>query len=119
MEYFQMHDVIEFFDNIISSTMSPHLDPLREFDIGSPPPPPCIPKKPPYNLRSMTKKSLKGEVIGGLESNPILVGPRKMQGTKSNLSKAQVKEKIDIVDGKQLSLSGVLRVAQAPYLSYK
>ena len=99
MEYLQILDVIESLDSIITSIPSSPLEPILVFDIGLPPLPPCIPENPPYNLRSLMKKPMKEEAIGGLEANPISVGPRKMGGRKSNLSKAQVREKIDIVDG--------------------
>ena len=65
------------------------------------------------------KKPMKEEVIGGLESLPISVGLRNMRGRISNLSKVQVRAKIDIADGTQRSLSGVLRAAQTPYLGYR
>ena len=38
-----------------------------------------------------------------------------MRGRKSDLSKAQVRAKMDVADGKQMSISGVLRAVK-PYV---
>ena len=78
MEYMQMHEVIESLDSMNTSILSSTMVPLSEFDIDLAPPRSVIPEKPPYNLRSSVKKPWKGEAIGGLESSPISIGPRKL-----------------------------------------
>ena len=109
-----MNEVIESLDSIITSIPLSTMVPLPEVESDIAPSQSGIPEKPPYNLRSSVKKPWEGEAIGGLESSDVPVGPRKLRGRKSNLSKAQVKAKLDISDGKQWSLSRVLRSAQSP-----
>jgi len=41
-------------------------------------------------------------------------GPPKTRGRKLNFSMAQLKEKLDITDGRQLSLKGLLRATMTP-----
>jgi len=68
-----------------------------------------------YNLRSLDKKhGRKFEIpdqVGGLAPSSSQVFIRKARGRKSNLSKAQVKAKFDVADGKQMSIPGALRAA--------
>ena len=52
--------------------------------------------------------------IGGLASDPMACGPRKLRGRKSNLSKAQLQAVVDIAYGKQLSIPRVLRAEPTP-----
>ena len=68
----------------------------------------------PYNLRPQAKRVGTGLVVGGLALNPVVIGARKIRGRKSNLSKAQSKFVVDIDDGKQMSLTGVLRAEWPP-----
>lgn len=56
----------------------------------------------------------KDTALGGLEQDLVPIGPRKSRGRKSNILKAQHKEIMDIIDGKQKSLTGVLREAKPP-----
>lgn len=61
-----------------------------------------------YNLHPWEKKDTPLEVIGGLgapHAPPL--------NRKTNLAKAQHRAKLDIVDGKQLSLTWALRATQA------
>ena len=82
------------------------------------PSPPCsrptVSEPLPYNLRPRADRRGSGLVVGGLASNPIVIGARKMRGRKSNLSIAQSKVVVDIADGKQMSLTGVLRAERPP-----
>ena len=68
----------------------------------------------PYNLRPRENRGGSGLAVGGLASNPVVIGARKLRGRKSNLSKAQSKTVVDIADGKQMSLTGVLRAERPP-----
>ena len=74
---------------------------------------------PPYNLRSLVIRTGKEIAPGGLEQDLVPIGPRKSRGRKSNMSKARQKAIFDIVDGKQKSLTGVLRAAKPPSDSLK
>ena len=81
---------------------------------------PALPSiAPPYNLRSLAFRTGKETVLGGLEQDLVPIGPRKSRGRKSSMSKAKQKAIIDIVDGKQKSLTGVLRAAKPPSVSLK
>ena len=119
MEHIQMHEIIESLDSIITS-FPPSSFP-SPIDVVPEPDPYLsgIPKSPAYNLRSLMNRPWRREAIGGLESNHVPFGPRKLRGRKSNLSKAQLKHKIDIADGKHRSLSGVLRAVQPPSQGYR
>jgi len=70
--------------------------------------------EPHYNLRPLAIRKGKGPVVGGLELDVGSIGPRKLRGRKSNLSKAQFKAIIDIAGGKQMSFPGVLRAKKSP-----
>lgn len=65
-----------------------------------------------YNLCSHDKKPVSMEPVGGLGMDLTLSSMQKPRGRKSNLSKAQVKAKFDMVDGKKMSIPGVLRVVK-------
>jgi len=71
-----------------------------------------------YNLRSLRKKPNSNpeilESVGGLGTVSSRSFKKKVRGRKSNLSKAQVKAKFDMADGKQLSIPGALRAAVTP-----
>ena len=74
-----------------------------------------IPTKIPeshYNLRSLDKKPEAVDTIGGIGMEIPQASRKKTRGRKSLLSKAQVKAKYDMEDGKQMSISGVLRAAK-------
>lgn len=62
-----------------------------------------------YNLRSLDKKPANFEPVEGLGLSSPQSFKRKARGRKSNLSKAQVKAKFDVADGKQMSIHGALR----------
>lgn len=49
--------------------------------------------------------------MGSLDLIQEYVGPPKTRGRKMNISKARIKEKLEIVDGKKIPLKGSLRVA--------
>ena len=114
------------FQSLLGSPLS--ADSIIMFVTSPPGPPPFLPPKdcdmvplssslpeaPHYNLRPLATRARKGFVVGGLSSDPNPFGPRKARGRNSELSKAQLKAKIDIADGKQKSLFGVLRVALPP-----
>lgn len=68
----------------------------------------------PYNLRSMGIKHDQSEACSGLGHYPSLGPQRGKRGRKSDLSKAKLKAKIDVADGKQFSIPGVLRAVQTP-----
>ena len=65
----------------------------------------------PYNLRPREKKLLEKELFGGLGKLPSIEKVKKLKGRKFDLSKAQLKAITNIVDGRQLSLKGALRVS--------
>ena len=65
-----------------------------------------------YNLCSLDKKLVSGEPVEGLGMDTSQASLRKPKGRNSYLSMAQVKEKFDVADGKQLSIPGVLRAAK-------
>jgi len=71
-----------------------------------------------YNLRSLSKKTDPspdlGDPVGGLGPSSSKPSQNKGRGRKSELSKAQVKAKLDVADGKQRLISGVLRAAKPP-----
>lgn len=67
-----------------------------------------------YNLRSLDKKLVILDSIGGLGLTSPQTFKRKARGRKSNLSKAQVKANFDVADGKQMSIPGALRAVN-PY----
>lgn len=62
-----------------------------------------------YILRSLDKKHVIPKPDGGLGPSSSQAFKRKARGRKSNLSKAQVKAKYDVADGKQMSIPGALR----------
>ena len=116
MEHVQMHEIIDSLDSI--NTSFPPSSPIGFV----PEPDPSLsglPEKPPYNLRFLVNKPWRREAIGGLELNHVPVGPRNLRGRKSNLSKAKIKSKLDIVDGKRRSPSRVLRAMQSPSHGYR
>ena len=49
----------------------------------------------------------------------VSIGPKKLRGRKSDLSKAKLKAIIDIAGGKKLSLPGVIREKQSPPEGFK
>lgn len=69
---------------------------------------------PPYNLRSLANRHGKDIALGGLEQDLVPIGPRKLRGRKSNVSDAQHKAIMDIIDGKQKSMTRVLRATKLP-----
>lgn len=74
-----------------------------------------VPQTPcPYNLRSMVGKSGPSVSVGGLGVMASQSLPKNKRGIISDLSKAKLKAKLDVADGKQYSIPGVLRVVQNP-----
>ena len=73
----------------------------------------------PYNLRPSDKKMMENEMFGGIGKATPIEKTRRNRGRKSDLSKDQLNVVIDIVDGRQLPLKGVLRAAVSPYLVTK
>ena len=69
-------------------------------DPSPPYPRPSVSESLPYNLRPRAERRGSGLVVGGLASNPVVIGARKTRGQKSNLSLAQSKAFVDIADGK-------------------
>lgn len=65
-----------------------------------------------YNLRSLDKRLMAEGPIGGIGMEIPQTSRKKSRGRKSLLSKAKVKAKYDMEDGKQMSITGVLRVAK-------
>jgi len=59
-------------------------------------------------------KQDQSEACSGLGLYPSQGPQRGKRGRKSNLSKAKLKAKIDVADGKQFSIPGVLRAVQTP-----
>lgn len=113
----------QLIDSLVVTVPLPSGDPLASLSASchscsnlDPAPPPTA---PPYNLRSLSLRIGKETAPGGLEQDIVPIGPRKSRGRKSNLSKAKQKAIIDIVDGKQKSLTGVLRAAKPPSVSLK
>lgn len=103
-------------DNVIISVPNPSALVLPSY-YDDPAPPDSqipIPENPPYNLRPLANRKGKGMAIGGLASNPMACGTRKLRGRKSNLSKAQLQAVVDIAYGKQLSIPRVLRAEPPP-----
>lgn len=76
-----------------------------------------------YNLRSLHKtpahKNELNETVGGLSTETSKGTSIKGRGRKSLLSKAQVKAKYDVVDGKQMSIPGALRAAKTSEMVIK
>ena len=114
------HDV-NYVENCVDdiSAAIPSLDLNREDDPyeeanSNPSHPVCH-----YNLRSLDKKPETLETVGGIGLTPPPSLKRKIRGRKSNLSKAQVKAKFDVADGKQMSITGALRAAITPDLVVK
>lgn len=71
------------------------------------------PKTPcPYNLRSLGGNPVSSGVMGGLSTSSSQALVKNKRGRHSHLSKAQLKAKLDVADGKQYSIPGVLRAAQ-------
>ena len=68
----------------------------------------------PYNLRSMGLKLGPSGVVGGLGHSTSHGFAKNKRGRKSDLSKAKLKAKLDVADGKQHYIPGVLRVVQTP-----
>lgn len=65
-----------------------------------------------YNLHSFDERPATGDLIGGLGMDVPQISMNKSRGRKYFLSKAQVKAKFDVADGKQLSFPRVLRAAK-------
>ena len=82
MEFIKMHEIIESLDRIITTLPSPSMSPSSGCVHGPEPLPSSPPGMPPYNLRSLVNKPWKSKAIGGLESNPIPIGPRNLRGRK-------------------------------------
>lgn len=60
-----------------------------------------------YNLRSLDKKPERLGSFGGIgRTSPQI---KKVRGRKSSLSNAKVRAKIDVADGKQMTIHGALR----------
>jgi len=80
--------------------------------------PPLVPPVPltpcPYNLRSMVGKSGSSSSVGGLGIMTSQSLPKNKRGRISDLSKAKLKAKLDVANGKQHSILGVLRAVQSP-----
>lgn len=101
----------------ITSDMNTISDALPSLDLNCedvwPPLVPLVPQTPcPYNLRSMGGKSSFPGVVGGLGQSSSQNSTKNKRGRHSHLSKAQLKAKLDVADGKQYSIPGVLRAAQ-------
>lgn len=73
----------------------------------------------PYNLRSLGNKVDQNETFGGLGRLSTQGVSRGKRGRKSDLSKAKLKAQLDVADGKQFSIPGVLRAVQTPELVKK
>jgi len=65
----------------------------------------------PYNLRSLGGKLDDQGTSGGLGLIPPQNSYKNKRGRKSDMSKAKLKAKLDVADGKQYSIPGVLRAA--------
>jgi hypothetical protein len=71
--------------------------------------------KEPYHLRSRVPVGAKhGEYEGGLEPNPSKGGKDLGRGKRSNLSLAQERTTIEVVEGKKSLLTRVLRAFTTP-----
>lgn len=71
-----------------------------------------VPRTPcPYNLRSMGGNPEGPGFLGGLGPNLAQNYAKNKRGRKSHMSKAKLKAKLDVADGKQHSIQGVLRAA--------
>jgi len=68
----------------------------------------------PYNLRSMGGKQSDSGTLGGLGQTSSQSCSKNKRGRKSDMSKAKLKAKPDVADGKQYSIPGVLRAAHPP-----
>lgn len=68
----------------------------------------------PYNLRSMGGESGLPVTAGGLGQSLGFSSAKNKRGRKSDLSKAKLKANIDVADGNQYSIPGVLRAVQTP-----
>ena len=68
----------------------------------------------PYNLRSLGNKADQNVAFGGLDRTSIQGVIRGKRGRKSDISKAKLKAKLDVADGKQVSILGALRAVQTP-----
>ena len=90
------------------SAVMPSLD-LNCEDVSPHPAPSALHPSCPYNLRSLDSKPVSSESVGGLGLFPSPSQKRKKRGRKSKLSMAQIKAKFDVADGKQQSITGVLR----------
>jgi len=98
-------------DSVLMTVTSPlPLVPLHSGDGG---------REPHYNLRPLATRKGKELVAGGLATDEVSIGPKKLRGRKSDLSKAKMKAIIDIAGGKQLSLPEVLRAKQSPPEGFK
>lgn len=80
--------------------------------------PPLVPPVPhtpcPYNLRSSGGKPGSSGSVRGLGQLVPQGFSKNKRGQKSDLSKAKLKAKLDVDDGKQHSIPGVLRAVQTP-----
>ena len=71
--------------------------------------------KGPYNLHSRVHVGAEcGEYEGGLEPNPSKGGKDLGRGKRSNLSLAQERKTIEVVEGKKSLLTRVLRAFTTP-----
>jgi len=113
-ERVEKHDVttVEIGIEDISAAM-PSLD-LNFEGVSLNPAPSALHPSCPYNLRSLDSKPISSGLVGGIGFLPSQSQKRKKRGRKSNLSIAQIKAKFDVDDGKQQSITGVLRAVQGP-----
>lgn len=89
------------------------LDPPCEDDL--PHPTSSVLQSPcPYNLRSHDCKHVITDSVGGIGELLSQGQFKNKRGRKSNLAKGKINAKFDVVDGKQQSITGVLRAVQTP-----
>ena len=113
MSFFLVVHVESALDSIITSIPDLSIDPCPQLPSGLDELPPSERERKLYNLIPREKKVSLLEVVEGLGNLADSPSKPKLRGRKYNLSKAQLKAKLDIADGKQISLTGVLRVVQA------
>lgn len=106
-------------DSIITSIPILNLSGPSSVGSGLPIPSVIYLDKPHYNLLPQEKRDHPNDPVGGLNLLYDTVGPPKTWGRKSNLSKAQLKAKLDIADGKQISLKGSLGAVMTPVVVSK
>lgn len=95
-------------DNIITSISVLNLSGPSSVGSGLPIPSVIFLDKTHYNLRPREKRDHLNDPVGSLGLLYDTMGHPKTHGKKSNLSKAQLKAKLDIADGKEISLKGHL-----------